>query len=618
MNIKSRLSAIAKFTLSHRWQQTLRRNRPAVDIAGSILGVATVLGSMACVALFIAYLGYDRSPAEVKSMMVWFKAIQWIYVVRILFSLIFDYRRTITYTKVIKWIVDIAVLVTLLPAIYPRPDAQWLPWLSTILYSRKFLVAVLLAYALTDICYTTVQAMGKHTNPSLILSVSFLVFIFLGSFLLMMPKCTLYPISYADSLFVATSAVCITGLTTIDVATTFTPLGLLVLGLLIQIGGLGVMTFTSFFALFFSGNTSIYNQMMIKDMISSQNINSLLPTLLYILGFTITIEAIGAAGVWLSVHGLLGMSPEEEVVFSLFHSLSAFCNAGFSNLPGGLSNPRLMNSDQSVYIVISLIVIAGAIGFPILVNFRDMTIDILRRIWNRIRGRRYSQRNVHICNLNTKIALYTTTVIFVAGILLFWFFERHNTLEGMSPWVQWVQALFNSTTPRSSGFASVNPAMFLDVTLVIVIFQMWVGGAAQSTAGGVKVNTLAAILLNLRAIVTGRTRVTAFNRKISIGSIRRANAVVTLSIVSLLFYVVAMLVLEPELPPKAVIFESISGLFTVGSSLGITDSLHTSSKILLCTAMFLGRVGIISLLVGVAGDRRDPPVEYPEENLIIN
>ena len=172
-------------------------------------------------------------------MMVWFKAIQWIYVVRILFSLIFDYRRTITYTKVIKWIVDIAVLVTLLPAIYPRPDAQWLPWLSTILYSRKFLVAVLLAYALTDICYTTVQAMGKHTNPSLILSVSFLVFIFLGSFLLMMPKCTLYPISYADSLFVATSAVCITGLTTIDVATTFTPLGLLVLGLLIQIGGLG-------------------------------------------------------------------------------------------------------------------------------------------------------------------------------------------------------------------------------------------------------------------------------------------------------------------------------------------------------------------------------------------
>lgn len=111
---------------------------------------------------------------------------------------------------------------------------------------------------------------------------------------------------------------------------------------------------------------------------------------------------------------------------------------------------------------------------------------------------------------------------------------------------------------------------------------------------------------------------TAFNRKISIGSIRRANAVVTLSIVSLLFYVVAMLVLEPELPPKAVIFESISGLFTVGSSLGITGSLHTSSKVLLCTAMFLGRVGIISLLVGVAGDRRDPPVEYPEENLIIN
>lgn len=590
----------------------------AINILDRILGLLALLASLACVALFTAYLGYEREPAEVSMMMRWFKVIQGIFAAKVLFSIIFNYRNTVAETRIIKWIVDIAVLVTLLPAIYPHPENPWIHWLATMLYSRKFLVGVLLAYALTDICNAVIQAMGKRTNPSLMLSVSFLVFIFIGSFLLMMPKCTLHPIGYTDSLFVATSAVCITGLTTIDVASTFTPLGLLVLGLLIQIGGLGVMTFTSFFALFFSGNTSIYNQLMIKDMIYSRNINSLLPTLLYILGFSLTVEAIGAVAVWLSIHGVLGLSPREEVIFSLFHSLSAFCNAGFSNLPGGLSNARLLNSDQSIYIVTSLIVIAGSIGFPILVNFRDMAVNAIRRLWDKVTGRGHRVYNVHVCNLNTRIALYTTSVIFAVSVVLFWIFERHNTLEGMSPWVQWTQAVFNSTTPRSSGFTSVNPALFLDVTLVVVMVQMWIGGAAQSTAGGIKVNTVGAILLNLKSIILGRKRVTAFNRKIAVGSIRRANAVVTLSIASLIAVVVIMLILEPSLPAKAVIFECVSGLFTVGSSLGITGDLHTASKVVLCVAMFVGRVGIISLLIGVSGSHADPPVEYPEENLIIN
>ncbi|WP_295730989.1 TrkH family potassium uptake protein [uncultured Muribaculum sp.] len=601
-----------------RWRHTLRHNHSAITAIGRVLDIFSFLASIGCVALFLAYLGYDRDPDEIKYMMRWFRTIQGIYVAKVLFNLLFDYRHILRNTRIIKWVVDIGLLTTLLPAIYPHPDNPWIQWLADVLYSRKFLVGILLAYAVTDICHAVIQAMGKRTNPSLILSASFLVFIFIGSFLLMMPRCTLHPIGYVDSLFVATSAVCITGLTTIDVASTFTPLGLLVLGLLIQIGGLGVMTFTSFFALFFSGNTSVYNQLMIKDMVYSRNINSLLPTLLYILGFSITVEAVGAAGVWLSIHGSVGLTLDEEIVFSIFHSLSAFCNAGFSNMPGGLSNARLMNSDQSVYIVISLIVIAGSIGFPILVNFRDIAINTMRRIWSKFNRKPARVRNVHICNLNTKVALYTTTAVFIISVILFWLLERHNTLDGMSAWVQWVQAVFNSTTPRSSGFTSVNPAMFLDVTLVVVMFQMWIGGAAQSTAGGVKVNTLAAILLNLKTIVLGRTRVTAFHRQIATASIKRANAVVTISVMSLFMIVVAMLVLEPDLPARAVIFECVSGLFTVGSSLGITGELHTGSKILLCMAMFLGRVGIISLLVGITGDRRDRPVGYPEENLIIN
>lgn len=263
-------------------------------------------------------------------------------------------------------------------------------------------------------------------------------------------------------------------------------------------------------------------------------------------------------------------------------------------------------------------VYAGGIGFPILVNFKEAFIEYFRRLWRRINHRTKIGRSVHIWNVNTKIALYTTLIIFAVSTVVFFILERNNTLAGMSLYDSIVQSFFNSTTPRSSGFVSVNPANFLNVTLVIVLFLMWIGGASQSTAGGVKVNTFALILLNLKSIILGKDHVTVYDRTIAVGSIRRANAVVAISIVSYTIYSVILLLLEPQLPAKSVLFETSSALFTVGSSLGITSELGMSSKIVLCTAMFLGRVGIISLLIGVTGNRHDYPVKYPTENIIIN
>lgn len=225
---------------------------------------------------------------------------------------------------------------------------------------------------------------------------------------------------------------------------------------------------------------------------------------------------------------------------------------------------------------------------------------------------------MHIYNLNTKVALYTTLIIFGVSIVLFFIFERNNTLAGFSLYDQIVQSIFNSTTPRSSGFVSVNPAGFLNVTLVFVLLLMWIGGASQSTAGGIKVNTLAAILINLRAIVLGHNKVTAFNRTIATASIRRANAVVTLSILSYFLFSMVIMLLEPQMSAKSLLFEVSSALFTVGSSLGVTPMLSATSKGVLICAMFLGRVGIISLLIGVTGNKHDHPVQYPTDNIIIN
>ncbi|MDE6109560.1 MAG: potassium transporter, partial [Muribaculaceae bacterium] len=189
---------------------------------------------------------------------------------------------------------------------------------------------------------------------------------------------------------------------------------------------------------------------------------------------------------------------------------------------------------------------------------------------------------------------------------------------GMSLWDKSVQSIFNALAPRSAGFASVNPASFLPATLLLVVVQMWIGGASQSMAGGIKVNTMAVVILNLRSVVHGHQGIPAWNRSIAIPSVRRANAVVVLSILSFTAYALAILVLEPALSVKALLFEVVSALFTVGSSLGITGDLCDGSKVLLSTAMFVGRVGILSLLMGVLPHRRDASQHYPQDSVIIN
>lgn len=546
------------------------------------------------------------------------RASQIVFLTNIIYNLVFYFRQTVSSTRIVKCVVDIGMLVTLLPLAYPHPANPWIPVLERILYSNAFLFTVLAAYSAVDLSYGIMRMLGKRTNPSLILSASFLLFIIIGALLLMMPKCTFGGISFVDSLFVATSAVCITGLTTVDVSQTFTPTGLVVLAILIQAGGLGVMTFTSFFALFFSGDNSIYSQLMVKDMIYSKTINALLPTLLYILGFTLFIETLGAVAIFMCVHGTLGMTAEQEAVFAAFHSLSAFCNAGFSNIEGGMSNPALLHSNQSVYLVAATLILAGGIGFPILVNFKTAIGRRCGEFWKKLTGKGKRTQPAHLYDLNTKIVLVTTAWVTALSVTLFFLFEYNNALAGMSLHDKITQSVFNAFVPRSSGFSSVNPAGFLNITLIMFVVLMWIGGASQSTAGGIKVNTLAAMLLNLKAVVLGRDRVTAFRRTISAPSLRRAHAVIGLSIVAFFFYAMMIMWLEPELDTRALLYEAASALFTVGSSLGITPQLGTSAKILLCTAMFLGRVGIISLLVGIVGTHTDPPARFPSDNIIIN
>lgn len=601
-----------------RFRRFTSRFTPVIDAIASVLGVIAFAAAVTCLVELLLHVGFEHSPAEIRLMNRVLKGCQIAFLTSIIFNLVFRYRNTMRHTRIVKWIVDTAVLITLLPLVYPHPEHPWIPMLEHVLYNRTVLYVILASYSVVDISYGIVKLAGKHTNPSLLLSASFLLLIIAGSFVLMMPRFTVSGISYIDSLFVSTSAVCITGLTTVDVSQTFTLRGLVVLGFLIQAGGLGIMTFTSFFALFFSGNTSIYSQLMVKDMIYSKTMSSLIPTLLLILGFTLAIEALGAVAFFLALPDTLQMATDEKIAFSLFHSLSAFCNAGFSNLEGGMSNPALLHSNQSVYIVASVLIAAGGIGFPTLMNLKLAGGRALRRLGRRLSRRPKPRVPSHIYDLNTKIVLVSTGCIFAASALLFFIFEYDNALSGFTFGEKVVQSVFNAWVPRSSGFSSVNPAGFLNITLVMFVLLMWIGGASQSTAGGIKVNTFSVMLLNLRAMVYGRHRVTAFGRTISTPSLRRAHAVIGLSIVSYVFFAMTLIGLEPGLPARDLLYEAASALFTVGSSLGVTHELGSPAKMLLCAAMFLGRVGILSLLAGIAGRATDSPARLPEENIIIN
>lgn len=612
----SAFSAVAQ--RCSRWRQSLLRFRRGsfgtLKGIGSAVYWLSLLAAMICVFTLVIYAGFDHSATEYRMLHKVLRATQAIFLAQIICSeTISGYRSPALRNRVFHWLVELPVLLTFVPLLYHRPVEPWIPALARILYSNIFLYISLTVYSTVMISLGTMRLVNRRTNPSLMLSVSFLVIILLGSFLLSLPKCNLTPISYADALFVSTSAVCITGLTPVDVATQFTPLGILVLGLLIQTGALGVMTFTYFFALFFTGNSTIFSQLMLRDVIYTRSLNELIPALLYILGFTLAVEAIGAVAIFWSVNGTLGLSDSDTVIFAAFHSVSSFCNAGFSTLPGGMSNPSLLYGNLSIYWITTLLVIAGAIGFPILVNFKDAIFS-----WMRSRFTRGNLTPVHIYNMNTKIVLSTFTLIFTAGAVLFYILEYDNTLAGMTQAEKITQSVFNSAVPRSAGFSSVDPARFLNPTLLIVMFLMWVGGASQSTAGGIKVNTLAAICCNLRAIVTGAPYVNAFRRNIAVRSIRRANAVVALSIFSYVIFSLLLLWLEPRMPARDLLFEMMSALFTVGSSLGATPLLCDKSHLLLCVAMFLGRVGIISLLTGMIPSRDVPGVRYPEGEIIIS
>ena len=597
---------------------------PYVDMALMAFSFMANLGALCVIVGGVLEFGFELTNKLIRELdLVYFWAWSMFLIERVGRLLLTKPGKRKSAFSFLGWIINGLLMLTLIPIIVEFFKIDHNIGLISILGNREAHLLILFLIAFIEISNTVITSMGRKTNPALAMAVSFMFIILAGSGLLLMPRC-IQPgvhLSWIDSLFTATSAVCVTGLTTIDVPSTFTSFGQMVIIMLIQVGGLGIMTITSFFALFFMSNTSIYSQMLVRDMVSSKSLASLWSTLLNIFGFTAALELAGAVCIFLNIHGTIGLDLRHELFFSVFHSVSAFCNAGFSNYPDGMSAPVLMVGGHCwLYVILSLLIILGGIGYPVLVNMKAVVTKRVRVLWRWLRGRRYASLSIpNLYDLNTKIVLKTTAVLIVSGTVLIAFFEWDNTFAGLQTHEKLTQAFFNAVSPRTAGFISVNLNSMCLQSIFIYTLLMWIGGASQSTAGGVKVNAFAVAILNIRSILRGSDRVEFAGREVSTDSIRRANAAVFVSVVVLSFFVFLVTLTDPDLPLKAIVFECVSAFATVGSSLGITSQLQDASKVLLVVLMFIGRVGVVTLAQGLLKQYKNQNYyKLPQDNITIS
>lgn len=477
----------------------------------------------------------------------------------------------------------------------------------------KFAVLVTFIREISDTNFTLNRA---FLNPPQFFILSFLSVVLVGALLLMMPNATTKPLTFIDALFTATSAVCVTGLIVVDTATRFTPFGQIILMGLIQIGGLGILTFVTYFSYFFKGGVSYETQLSISEMTYSPRMGDMVTTLKSILYVTFGIEALAALLIYLSIYDLGGMDISERLFFAVFHAVSAFCNAGFSTFSAGLYDEAL-RFNYPLQLIISTTFLFGGMGFIIVVNLLRYLRHRVQRIIYR-NDARYSYQP-WLLNINSRITLITSGALLLIGLIGVMMFEYHGVLAEHHSFIgKLITGLFTAATPRTAGFNIADMDALAFPTIMLTIFLMWIGASPNSTGGGIKTSTFAIALLNTLSLARGQRKVEVFKREIADISIRRAFSIMWLSLLVIGSGVTLISYDQPELALIKVIFECFSAYSTVGLSLNLTADLSTFSKLVVSVIMFVGRVGMLTLLIALLKNKHERNYRYPTEEITIN
>ncbi len=453
-------------------------------------------------------------------------------------------------------------------------------------------------------------------SPSLVFILSFVLLIIVGAGLLSLPEASTDRITFIDALFTATSAVCVTGLIVVDTAKDFTFFGQVVIMILFQIGGLGIMVFTSFFGFFFKGSYSIENRLFIRDYINENNVNEIYKTLFKIISFTVIVEGACAFMIYQFTDTAQFTGRGDHFFFSLFHAISAFCNAGFSTLSSGLYEEGFREA-YSMHLAIALAIVLGGIGFPVVLNYYSYLKHVIVGSVKHILGIEKYRHSPRVSSVNTRLVVYTTGILLVLGMVVYAISEQEATLKGLSLYGKFATTVFGAVTPRTAGFNTVDMSELAVPTILIYLFLMWIGASPGSTGGGLKTSTFAVAMLNTFSIASGKTRVEVFRRQLSNETLKKAFAVISLSVLVIGIGVFLLMIFNPELALMDVAFEVFSAFSTVGLSLGITSQLSTGSKLVLMAIMLIGRVGTLTILIAIVRKIGEQRYKYPEETVFI-
>ncbi len=483
-------------------------------------------------------------------------------------------------------------------------DKFFLVYILKLEYTSEVLILTYLSFAQIIILFNNVLHFSRYVSnikyrkikPSLVFLISFLFIIFIGILMLASPKTHNKPIPLVDIIFVVVSATCVTGLSSIDIGTDLNLGGQLIILFLIQVGGLGLMTLTSFFSYYLAGQVSLTNQIVMRELFSEISLEKVKKNLKDITLFTFVIETLGAFFLYLTIPDHIIPEGKSKFFYAVFHSISAFCNAGFSLFPDSLYSLSKI-SYSSIYIIMILIILGG-IGF-----------SVISDLFNKVRNKK------HKISLTTKIVLSSNMIIWVVSFIIFLFFKYYYNFQ-LSTKETVLNSLFFAITPRTAGF-NILPYNIYPLPLIFFTFLlMWIGASPVSTGGGIKTTTITIALFHIISLLTGKKNVEIFNRTISNDTIIRSYTNVLLSLITIFIGIFLLSIFEKHDFLK-ITFEVVSAYGTVGLSLGITSELTNISKIVISLIMLTGRIGILSLLLAIIPRAKEKKYEYPKEYVIV-
>ncbi len=577
------------------------------ELVEDIFHVLSFLVMTLVVGVAVYYYGFPKTAASIRFNEETMKFSLLFFSLRYLILLFYDFHPLdfLRTNRLEGGVLLFFILYLLLPTFFNRLIFSWL--FGEIVNNHSMvLFQIYFAFIIViELSKSGSKISALNLKPATLLILSFVLLIGVGTGLLMLPEMTTgHHFSFINSLFTATSASCVTGLIVVDTATFFTLKGKLVIMLLIQLGGINIISFATFFATFSKSSGSIKYQSLMKEFLSTDRLSDSKSVLRSIVEFSLLMEAIGTLLLYFSWGNVHFANWKSQLFNSVFHAVSAFNNAGFSTFTNNLAENGVRHL-YGLQVVIILLIFFGGFGFMAMQD-----VFSLKSIRER---RKFRWKKL---NTGTKVTLYMSLFLITIGALVFYILQK-DTLSGDTWYQALVTSVFQSVTTRTAGFNTVNIGHLATPVLIFFIFLMFVGAGPGSTGGGIKVTTFAVIIKSAIATIKGEKNVVFFKRTIPFSTIDKAYSIALFSISMIFISTFFLSITEPGVDLMKLLFEEFSAFGTVGLSTGITASLSEAGKAIIIFSMFVGRIGTLTLAMALSTRVISTNFRYAQTSIMV-